>query len=566
MRTKIGNVPAKGPQPGGRKKIAHRFIGGYCAARKTSPDRDGRNRPAPNPSTRSAHFLTSIRTAVDAACPPFLRIYKARIEASPLGYRLARGAFWSLAGSMISRGLGLLSGILVARMLGKYDFGRFGMIQSTVGMFSTFAGFGMGLTANKHVAEFRRTDPARAGRLIVLSRLVAWATGSLMTIALVILAPWLANHTLASPTMAGLLRAGALMLLLGGVNGAQIGALSGLEGFKTIARVSLFGGILSFPITVVGTWWAGVTGAVWAQVAALAVNCFVNFLALRHETQRAGIPIAFRKLNREWSILWRFSLPAVLAASMTGPVSWATSALLANQADGYSQLGIYNAVLRIKIVPEIVLGILMAPLLPVLAERYSARDTAGYNKTAYAAFSLSLLATLPLGLVQLAVPSLTMLPYGQTYAGHREVVQWFMLDLAVIGSFNPMAAILASMNKMWFGFTYNLIWGALYAMEAWWLIPRYGALGLVAALTSSHLLMLGPTLYYMYRTEKAFLCGLPLGRLGLLISAAAALCVAAHSLLSPAGALVCAGLVIAGVLGVHLKFLRPQGMPRMPFA
>ena len=146
--------------------------------------------------------MTTVRAAVDAACPSFLRTYKTRIEGSPLGYRLAKGAFWSLAGSIISRGLGLLSGILVARMLGKYDFGRFGMIQSTVGMFSTFAGFGMGLTANKHVAEFRRTDPRRAGRLIVLSSLVAWGTGSLMTIGLVAFAPWMANHTLASPAMA----------------------------------------------------------------------------------------------------------------------------------------------------------------------------------------------------------------------------------------------------------------------------------------------------------------------------------------------------------------------------
>ena len=501
--------------------------------------------------------MSSIRTAVDAACPPFLRIYKARLEASPLGYRLAKGAFWSLAGSIISRGLGLLSGILVARMLGKHDFGQFGMIQSTVGMFSTFAGFGMGLTANKHVAEFRGSDPARAGRLIVLSSLIAWGTGALMTSLLVVFAPWLAKHTLASPAMAGLLRDGALLLLLGGVNGAQIGALAGLEAFKTVARASMFGGLLSFPITIVGAWWAGVTGAVWAQVGALAANCFLNFLALRHEAARAGIPTGFEGLNREWSILWRFSLPAVLAASMTGPVSWATSALLANQADGYSQLGIYNAVLRIKIVPEIVLGILMAPLLPVLAERYSARDTAGYNKTAYAAFSLSLLATLPLGLLQLAMPWLTMLPYGKSYAGHNAVVQWLMVDLAVIGLFNPMSSIIASMNKMWFGFTYNLIWGAVYGVSALWLIPRYGASGLVAALTSSHLLMLGPTLYYMYRSEKAFLCGLPLGRMGCLITAAASLCVAAHALLPPAGALMCAGVSAFAVVSIHVRFLRP---------
>jgi O-antigen/teichoic acid export membrane protein len=444
-------------------------------------------------------------------------------------------------------------------MLGKHDFGQFGMIQSTVGMFSTFAGFGMGLTANKHVAEFRRTDPARAGRLIVVSSLVAWLTGSLMTVGLILFAPWLASHTLAAPQMSSLLRAGALMLLLGGVNGAQTGALAGLEAFKTIARVSLITGLLSFPITVVAAWRAGVAGAVWAQVIALAVNGILNFLALRREASHADIPLGYSGLGQEWKVLWSFSVPAVLAASMTGPVGWATNALLANQTDGYSQLGIYNAVLRIKIVPEVVLTILLAPLLPVLAERHSARDTADYNKTAFMAFSLSLLATLPFGLLQLAVPSLTMLPYGKAYAGHAGVVQWLMMDLAIVGLFTPMASILASMNKMWFGFTYNLIWSALYGLFAWWSIPRYGALGLVGAFACSHLLTVGPTLYYMFRIEKAFFCGLPLGRLSLLISAAAGLCLAAYSLLPPVGALVCAGFATVGVLGIHLRFLRPGG-------
>ncbi|HWV99987.1 MAG TPA: oligosaccharide flippase family protein [Candidatus Acidoferrum sp.] len=499
--------------------------------------------------------MTSIRWAVDSACPPFLRGFKARVEGSPLGYRLAKGAFWSLAGSVISRGLGLLSGILVARMLGRHEFGQLGMIQSTVGMFSTFAGFGMGLTANKHVAEFRTADSARAGRLIVISSLVAWVTGGIMTLALLAFAPWLASHTLASPALGSLLRTGALMLLLGGVNGAQIGALSGLESFKTIARVSLVAGMLSFPATVLGAWWGGVGGAVWGQVMALGLNCALNHWALRREAARADIPLGFQGIGREWKVLWSFSVPAVLAASLTGPVSWATSALLANQPDGYSQLGIYSAVLRIKIVPEIVLGILMAPLLPVLAERYAARDTAGYNKAASAAFSLSLLATLPLGLLQLAAPSLTLLPYGATYAGHHAVVQWLMLDLTVIGLFNPMASILASMNRMWFGFIYNLLSGAVYGLLGVFLIPRYGAAGLAAAFAGSHLVMLGPTLLYMYRTERAFLCGLPLGRLGLLLSAAAGVCVLAYAVLPSPLALLCGGLAVGGILWAHVKLL-----------
>src|SRR5579871_4290563 len=169
-----------------------------------------------------------------------LRIYRQRLRESPLATRLAKGAFWSLIGSIASRGLNLMSGVAVARILGKHDYGEFGMIQSTVGMLGVFAGFGMGLTATKHVAELRAVDPSRAGRVLALSTLVAWVTGCLMCLLMVIIAPWLASNTFATPSMSPLLRMAAPLLLFGGVNGAQTGALSGFEAFKRIAHVNIW--------------------------------------------------------------------------------------------------------------------------------------------------------------------------------------------------------------------------------------------------------------------------------------------------------------------------------------
>ena len=83
----------------------------------------------------------TVKSFVFACCPTFLRSALDRIENSPLGYRLAKGVFWSMAGAVISRGLMLVASVLVARMLGKVGFGELGMIRSSVGMFGVFAGF-----------------------------------------------------------------------------------------------------------------------------------------------------------------------------------------------------------------------------------------------------------------------------------------------------------------------------------------------------------------------------------------------------------------------------------------
>jgi O-antigen/teichoic acid export membrane protein len=504
----------------------------------------------PNPNMLSA------KACLDAFCPPFLQRLKGRIEASPLAYRLARGAFWSLAGSLISRGMGLLAGILVARLLGKHDYGQLGMVQSTTGIFGIFAGFGMGLTANKHVAEFKNKDQARVGRIICLSSLVSWVTGGLLTLILFVFAPWLARYTLGSSQMTGLLQAGAWLLLLGGVNGAQTGALAGFEAFRTIARINLITGLLAFPITLAGAWLGGVTGSVWALVANLALNCAMNFVALRKEAARAGIPLSYRHCGQEWPILWSFSVPAVLGGAIAAPVTWAASAWLVNQADGYAQMGIFNAVYRIRIVPELMLNMLLAPLLPVLSETFGLGNMQGYRKAAHSALAVSLMVTVPFALLQIAVPALTLLPYGPAFAGHTAVVQWSMFDLAVMGLFSPlMNQIIVSMNRMWLGFSYSTGFAIVYGALAYVFVLHYGAAGLAAAGILSHVICLGPYIFYIYRSKMACATGLPLYQLTLAICIAAALAYGASQWFSQPVAAGVAVILISAFVYFQAKVL-----------
>ena len=100
----------------------------------------------------------------------------------------------------------------------------------------------MGTTATKYVAELRNNEPVKAGRIIALSSLVSWVVSLVLMVALYLGAPWLCLHTLAAPHLTGYVRISGLLLVLSGVNGAQLGVLSGFEAFKSIARVSALRG------------------------------------------------------------------------------------------------------------------------------------------------------------------------------------------------------------------------------------------------------------------------------------------------------------------------------------
>ncbi len=60
-------------------------------------------------------LIISPRAVIERIIPSHLLPYWNRLKASPLGYRLARGAFWSFSGTIVARSLALLASVLVMR-------------------------------------------------------------------------------------------------------------------------------------------------------------------------------------------------------------------------------------------------------------------------------------------------------------------------------------------------------------------------------------------------------------------------------------------------------------------
>lgn len=421
-----------------------------------------------------------MKKAIYAYCPSFVSTALNRIETSPIGCRLARGVFWVTAGAVISRGLMLAASIVVARMLGKTAYGELGMVRSTVGMFGVFAGFGLGLTATKHVAQFRETDPDRAGRIIGLSWLVAMATGGLMALGLLFFAPWLAGNTINAPHLSGILRIAALILFINALNGAQAGALSGFEAFKAIAQVNLFVGLISFPILIAGAYWGGLAGAVWALAITLGVNWLLNRLALRKEARRHGVPLTFKNCRAESPILWRFSLPAVVSSSMLAPVNWVCNALLVNRSDGYDEMGILSAANQWYALLLFLPSLLGSVVLPVLSERLGHNDTGRATRTLVLAIKTNLLLVSPIVLLASVASPYVMGLYGESFRGGWPVLIIVLLTAGMTTIQSPVGQIITASGRMWVGCAMNMGWAAVFVLGTVLLVGN-GALGLAVA-------------------------------------------------------------------------------------
>lgn len=402
-----------------------------------------------------------------------------RVRGSAIVRRLFSGAAWSMAGLVVSRGLLLLAGVAVARLLGVRDYGELGVVQSTIAMFQVLAGMGTGVTATRYVASHRKTDPERAGRIAALSTRAALVSGVVLGLAQLVASPWLAEHALGEATLAPALAIGAIALPFIALNGAQLGVLAGLEAFAVSARANVVTGALSALLLAGGAWFAGVQGSVVGLVAGSAATCLVFRRSVRRELSRAGLKASDAQRS-DWRVLWTFSLPSFLASILIAPVNWICTALVVRTPSGLTEMGIYNAANQWFLAAMFIPGLLGQVSLPILSEQSGRGDTRRLRGTLLLVLGASALVVAPVVLAGSAASGLIMSIYGEEFRAHGQTLVVVLVTAGVVAVAAPVGHLLSATERAWTAFLINLAWACtIVPLTAVW--AERGADGLALA-------------------------------------------------------------------------------------
>jgi O-antigen/teichoic acid export membrane protein len=418
---------------------------------------------------------------IEAASPRILHPIWLRFRASPLSVRLAHGVFWSLVGAVLARGLGVVSSIIVARMLGITAFGEFTMIQSTVGLFGTFAGLGLGITTTKYVAELRDTDPVRCGRIIGLILLVAAAGGLVAAAALLSFAPWIATHTLAAPQLAPLLRVGATLVLFNTLQGVYSGALAGFEAFKRVAQVNWLGAVIGGPLLVLCTHVDGIRGAVWGSILQIVLGCAIGHFVLLKEAAKRNVDLSFAPARSDCHILWRFSMPAFLSSILFSPANWFCTTFLANQNQGFKEVAITNAAGQWRNLLLFLPMTMTTVLVPMFSSLYCAGNRPAFEKLLRRNMVINVGVCLALSAPLALLATIILNWYGP---GFRSGVPVFLITLAgtaLATATNLFSRAMQATGRAWLEMTFSALWALVLICACLLLVPAYKAVGLASA-------------------------------------------------------------------------------------
>lgn len=407
--------------------------------------------------------------------------FRNRLEQSHLACRFLRGASWSLIGSVLAQGITLVTMLFVARLLGKEIYGQFVMIQSTLTMFGTFAGFGIGATATRYVAALKNNDKARLGHILALSERTVLFFGLIITVAIVLFCHQLATRVLNSPALTMPLAIAAVAVLFATLDGYQKCLLVGFESMRVYAIGAVAGVTAGMPILLIAAGRYGLEGVAYALAMSTLIQTGISRILANGELRRNGIVLNSRGCLKEYRVLRDFALPALLAGIMVTPAHWICQAMLANTQNGFAEMAVlgvamqwFNAVIFVPAVAGKVVA-------PILTEYVSSGNHADSRRILILAINTNALVALPIAALLALLSPRILSFYGPEFQEGSLVLAISVVTAALFAIQAPVGNMIAATSRMWLGLLMNFGWAVVYVGVSFMLLG-YGATGVFIGL------------------------------------------------------------------------------------
>ncbi|WP_458206779.1 flippase [Haladaptatus sp. NG-SE-30] len=418
-------------------------------------------------------------------------------KAKKFSQTLASSGAILFGGMVLQLGINFGSKLLIARTLGKVDYGGVSLGITMMTMLSVLTLVGTDTGIGRYLPRFEEQE-RRRGVLISAFQIVvpiALAVG----IGIALLADPIATVVFSDSSLTPIIRIFGLGVPFMAFVKLTIGGIRGMEDslpkvyLQNIAvPVSRFAFIAGALVLGLGT-----TGVAWAYAISYGIAALLGLYYLARHT-----PLLERvEPVRMHGELLAFSAPIMITATMNMILGNIDIFMLGVFSDGTGGIGIYNSVYPLAAMLTVVLTSFGFIFMPVISKLHS-NDEHGEMRRMYQLVSKWVfLATVPVFLVVVLFPDIVIRnTFGAEYSAGA-----FTLSLLAVGFLahaiaGPSGNTLTSVGKTKLIMYDNVAVAIVNVALNLVLIPRYSYVGAAVATTVGYLLMNTLYLTQLYRT------------------------------------------------------------------
>jgi O-antigen/teichoic acid export membrane protein len=253
--------------------------------------------------------------------------------------------------STVQRMLGMLTTVVLARVLGVAGFGAYSAIINTANSAYGIVRLGTDASIHVHTAEADQGENSRQdkGDMLGAGLLLLLVSGVVGAAACLLLSNWLAKTVYGQPELSHWMSFAAGLVLLQCVSQFCYASLVGLHQFVTYSWVMFFSAVISTLAVSIGAYFLGTSGALASMLVAQAVTVVLLARSARGALHAQDILLRFGAVKKWAYRHLRFGLPFYAAGLFSVPVALYLQGMLSRHSglESLGELRVITAILSL---------------------------------------------------------------------------------------------------------------------------------------------------------------------------------------------------------------------------
>lgn len=409
--------------------------------------------------------------------------------------RIFKAFVYSFAGAIVSKGLIVLTGIVLARILGEIDYGKYSLLNSTIQTFVTFASMGISATMVRYIAIYRDSEKDTCGKYIGTFLAIIFVMSFAISTIMFIFSDTISILTVGSMEISQLYQISASIILFIAISSALQSILIGYESFKQVSFWEILYGIFSIFIISIFAFLQGIIGALCGMLFSRILYSIILLQSSKRISSYNNIKWKVKFDKQIFVSYKKFTLPSFGASIFVVPVSWILNSILTKNS-GYFDMAVYSISLQWVAIVNYLMS-LFARAKPIYTQLYAEKNIKELKKQIKRIILVSAFVGISIAMGAILLSKFILGMYGPGYVDQKMVFIIMMLAAAVISVQSQFGAIIESIGKMWIGFLLNILW-AFNLTVSFLFLKRYGALGYAIAYLLSYSIHCGLSWIVVY--------------------------------------------------------------------